>query len=385
MPLLSLTNPHNDPLPLQFPHDTILHHSYPTSSDSEIDIGGAKSLVSSNVYDGQVKFIPQGVEVKPCSVYKKDASQEESAEVFPFPIAGGHLGGIRLDPEDPSRLIKDTYRDEAFFYQNLAPELDNTLEKPWDGWRPHYYEWKKRDGEWRKKALASVIMENVAQTTSSKEYDQDSELFWHPNVIDVKLGTKLSSDSEESEKKDRKETTSKNTTSGKFAMRLSGAEYWDNEKQEYKKESKKYGHTVEPLGIDLQEKFNALFPLSVDKGKQIEGSLLTFSPGGLTPEMMKLVLDSLVPQLEKLLAQVSQLKWRSPATSLLVVFEGDARRLEKVVQSNPQISAKLADVRLIDFAYTEAHDGVDEELVLGLKNTLKCFHELRRMIENLEL
>jgi uncharacterized protein (DUF2225 family) len=80
------------------------------------------------------------------------------------------------------------------------------------------------DFKQRKKALASVIMENIAQTTSSKEYDQDSELFWHPNVIDVKLGTKLSSDSEESEKKDRKETTSKNTTSGKFAMRLSGAE-----------------------------------------------------------------------------------------------------------------------------------------------------------------
>ena len=53
---------------------------------------------------------------------------------------------MKLDPEDPARLVKDTYAKEAFFYQNLAPKLDKTLDNLWDGWRPHYYGWEELPG-----------------------------------------------------------------------------------------------------------------------------------------------------------------------------------------------------------------------------------------------
>lgn len=74
------------------------------------------------------------------------------------------------------------------------------------------------------KQLASIILENIAKATSSKQYDHDSELFWHPNVIDIKLGKILASESEETEKMKRKEGIARSTTSGNFAMRLTGAE-----------------------------------------------------------------------------------------------------------------------------------------------------------------
>ena len=74
------------------------------------------------------------------------------------------------------------------------------------------------------KPLASIILENIANAKSSQDYDQDSELFWHPNVIDVKLGKKLTSESEETEKMKRKERIAKSTTSGTFGMRLTGAQ-----------------------------------------------------------------------------------------------------------------------------------------------------------------
>ena len=74
------------------------------------------------------------------------------------------------------------------------------------------------------KPLASIILENIAKATSTEKYNQDSELFWHPNVIDIKLGKILASESEESEKMKRKEGTARSTTSGTFAMRLTGAQ-----------------------------------------------------------------------------------------------------------------------------------------------------------------
>jgi hypothetical protein len=101
--------------------------------------------------------------------------------------------------------------------------------------------------------------------------------------------------------------------------------------------------------------------------------------------MMQVILNSLIPQFEKLLHHVSEFKWSSPATSVLIIFEGDAQRLDKVIQSTSQTSPKISDVRLIDFAYTKEDTKVDEDLVLGLKNTLKQFKNLYRNIEKLHL
>jgi len=165
---------------------------------------------------------------------------------------------------------------------------------------------------------------------------------------------------------------------------LRDGQLWDNVNEKYIKLDKKYGHSVDVSGSNLQQKFNALFPLSIDEGKKIEESLLTSSPGGLTPKMMQVVLKSVIPQLEKVLKHVSHFKWRSPATSVLIVFEGDARRLEKVVESDGQINAKLSAVKLIDFPYAEEHDEVDKDLVLGLKNTLKHFQELYKTIDSFQ-
>ena len=155
-------------------------------------------------------------------------------------------------------------------------------------------------------------------------------------------------------------------------------------KEKYIEVKENYGYSIDVSGSDLQEKFNALFPLSIGEDKKIEASLLTSSPGGLTPKMMQVVLESVIRQLEKVLKHVSHFKWRSPATSVLIVFEGDARRLEKVVESDGQIKAKLSAVKLIDFPYAEEHDQVDKGLILGLKNTLKHFQELYKTIDNFQ-
>ena len=105
----------------------------------------AHSPVSSTLHDGKVRFIQEGEQSTPYSAHQHGSHLVENSALLPFPKAAGH-GDMKLDPEDPARLVKDTYAKEAFFYQNLAPKLDKTLENLWDGWRPHYYGWKELPG-----------------------------------------------------------------------------------------------------------------------------------------------------------------------------------------------------------------------------------------------
>ncbi|EFP88761.2 hypothetical protein PGT21_032030 [Puccinia graminis f. sp. tritici] len=348
------------------------------------NIWDPQSPVSSDFAHKPAILSPEGVKIKHCSAYRDDSLVNSNA-VISLPQAGGHENGLKLYNNDPTKIIKDTYKLEVIFYEKLAPKLDNALDTHWDGWRAHYHGWEALAGEKNKKELASIILENIAASTSSTEYNPDSKFFWHPNAVDVKLGKNLASGMEVADKKERKDVVSSITTSGTLAMRLTGAAIWDNKRQGYVKIHKRYGHTVDASGRDLEEKFNALFPISDAEGKSFAGSTLSYYAGGLSPRMMQVILNSLIPQFEKLLHHVSEFKWSSPATSVLIIFEGDARRLDKVIQSTSQMSPKISDVRLIDFAYTKEDTKVDEDLVLGLKNTLKQLQNLYRNIEKLHL
>ncbi|KAH9467548.1 hypothetical protein MJO28_005964 [Puccinia striiformis f. sp. tritici] len=342
--------------------------------------GGFNSPASLNLHDVPLKIVSESVKVEAASGLQEDFLAHIKS-CIPFPKAGGHAWGVRLYKDDPTKLVKDTYELEAFFYENLARQLDKTLAIPWEGWRPHYLGWRKLPGFRNNRKRASIVVGNIAAATSGVPHDQDSSLFWHPNVIDIKLGKTLVSEDERAEKRQRKMDVAKKTTSGTFAMRLTGAELWDNLELEYKRFDKKYGHSVDSSGANLEEKFNAMFPISkIGQRGSVAGSSLTYSPGGLSPIMMQVILKSLIQQFKKLLEHVSEFKWRSPATSVLIVFEGDARRLEKVIESSSNISAKISDVRLIDFAYTKEHSEVDRDLVLGLKNTLEYLEKLHRNI-----
>lgn len=106
----------------------------------------ANSPVSSTLHGRKAGFIQEGEQFTPYSAYQHGSHLVQKNALLPFPKAGGHESGVKLDPEDPTRLIKDTYANEAFFYQNLGPKLDKTLKNSWDGWRPHYYGWKELPG-----------------------------------------------------------------------------------------------------------------------------------------------------------------------------------------------------------------------------------------------
>ncbi|OAV99161.1 hypothetical protein PTTG_06156 [Puccinia triticina 1-1 BBBD Race 1] len=352
-------------------------------------------------------LIPQGIDVQPCrsssSLDDEPAGlQPEGADighhggsqddlpvggkpVNSFLQAGGHQNAVKLYQNDPTKIIKDTYMREVLFYQKLAHKLDNTLAIPWGGWKPYYYGWEELSGTKNNGELARIILENLTPGTSSTEYDPHSNYFWHPNVLDIKLGKQLASETADPVKKARKEAMSRKTTSGTFGMRLTGAAIWDNQNLGYIKKDKKYGQDARVDGSDLEEIFNTQFPIHHRRRKNVVRSTLTYSSGGLSPRMMQMVLNSLIPQVEKLLKHVSEFKWSSPATSVLIIYEGDARRLKKVIQSTNQILPKISDVRLIDFAYATEATKVDEGLVFGLKNTLGHLEKLRRNIEELHL
>ena len=107
--------------------------------------GEDSSRVQTHSCDAHSPVSSKGVQFTPNSAHQHGSHLVENNALLPFPKAAGH-GGMKLDPEDPARLVKDTYAKEAFFYQNLAPKLDKTLENLWDGWRPHYYGWKELPG-----------------------------------------------------------------------------------------------------------------------------------------------------------------------------------------------------------------------------------------------
>ncbi|KAI9604351.1 hypothetical protein H4Q26_003965 [Puccinia striiformis f. sp. tritici PST-130] len=306
--------------------------------------------------------------------------------------AGGHPDLVSIDSAKPHQLIKQTTKNELEFYRSIVNQLEykrlSTDLKPWSDWRPNFYGSldDQTDNE------ASIVLENLTYQRPTPK----TELFSHPNVIDIKLGQRLYDDHATPEKQERMNKAALETTSAQWGVRLTGAQVsvemiidkygetikliFDLKDLGYSKGiylniPKSFGKSVKPDGSDLQNSFNKLFPISDSNQHQEE---LAYSTGSLSSEILKNIIDqSIIPQIIKIQTYLSSFKWRIYGASLLIVFEADQDvLLSATSHSDQQIFQDLASVKVIDFAHVQLADSPDPGLLKGIQTTLDLFHQL---------
>ena len=228
--------------------------------------------------------------------------------------------------------------------------------------------------------------------------------FTKPNVLDVKLGSRLWADDAPPAKRAKMEKDAAETTSGALGFRITGMKTWqgpDAVGQEgitpegYKLcNEKKCGRNL--TAEDVQEGFHEYFTLD-RKGK--------------VKEKMKKVVKRFIEDLEQLQEVMQNLESRMYSTSLLFVYEGDADALQEAfkqeddlatafeytatngtrslnsdgpVDDDSDIDCEVSEshpiqkLKLIDFAHAQwtPGKGPDENMLRGMRNVTKILNEI---------
>ncbi|KAJ9474367.1 Inositol polyphosphate multikinase [Pseudozyma hubeiensis] len=214
-----------------------------------------------------------------------------------------------------------------------------------------------------------------------------------PNVCDIKLGTQLWDEDASEEKKLRMEKAAASTTSGSHGIRLTGWQTYDAETSTYHSIPKTFGKAVKAEDLELGMRMLLACPEEGDAqraeqavaGTSIREDASEFRLPSL-PEalVVKLLRDHLINDVEELHAIFSKVEVRMRGASLLIVYEGEASRLE---QSLGKVEAGSREgrpqVRLIDFGHATivAGQGPDEGVLLGLATVLDL---AKRTLDRLE-
>lgn len=228
------------------------------------------------------------------------------------------------------------------------------------------------------KAETAIVLENL-------EYG-----FKHPNVLDLKLGSRLYKEGTEPEKAARLDKVAAETTSGSLNFRLAGMKVWNG--SSYDIYDKFYGR-----------KFNA---------DNVKDGFATFFSGlttGLAKDYALHLLETIEAEIIKIRNALERNESRMFSSSILIVYEGDSKTLEALMggetktphmderaptDSEVQESIDEEDdeeddppvafqVRIIDFAHAAwtPGQGQDDNTIKGLKNVEKQMDQLLAQLD----
>ncbi|KAF8693180.1 cytochrome P450, partial [Rhizoctonia solani] len=201
------------------------------------------------------------------------------------------------------------------------------------------------------------------------------------------LGTVLYDDSASEEKKLRMEKAAKDTTSFETGVRLTGFSVYDPSSFTYTVTPKEYGKSI--------------------KAEQLPEGIARFFPETVPREHLLRVLGLVHDKLVEIQQALAETEIRMVAGSVLIVWEGDPKALERAIQTldegrdvleesdddvddeaevneNDRKPGPVYLIKLIDFAHTRLvpGQGPDESLMIGMGTTIKLLEgrirELRR-------
>lgn len=216
--------------------------------------------------------------------------------------------------------------------------------------------------------------------------------FVRPTVIDLKLGTQMWDPDSSDEKRERMEKSVRETTSGRWGLRITGGkvsdlprhlrhpcpltfwQVWDAEAQQYQRIGKEVGKSLNPDGKALAETLARFFPIA---------SSPSLSSGASPPSsahisrstMSHLISSTLVPAVRSVLDTVRRFDWRVYGSSLLVVYEGDPTALAARLEKGPEEASR---VKMIDFAHAWEGEGPDKGLLKGFETVLDLLEQIGR-------
>jgi len=274
----------------------------------------------------------------------------------------GH-GGILQLPN--GTLIKGSNEVELNFYKAVK-DLNLPLKK----FMPECYNFSPEFEQIKEQYLANkpgyfINMQNLLTN------------YHNPNVIDIKLGTRLYDDAADEMKKQKMIAMANNTTSAATGIQISALQVFDKPEQRIKKIGKTYGKmlTVENLPHALLRFFynitEPVYKYSIySNEEELDKSFLNREPSNYTVGFFKAILA----QIYELRDAAYNSHTRIYGSSLCIIYETIevAREVERRCQ-NPMEYVYPFSVHLIDFAHSTFVDpslGEDQSLMTGLNNII---------------
>lgn len=240
--------------------------------------------------------------------------------------------------------------------------------------------------------------------------------FLRPNVLDVKLGTRLYADDAPEAKRVRLTEVSQQTTSGSLGLRISGMRVWQRNSAEGTQDSNTAAGEYKLYGKLYGRKFNST---NVQEGFEAFFCSATSPDNRSLDKDRRVVVEFCENELAKMEEAVSEEESRMYSSSILFVFEGDDGALSHALDeqeaqqaareepgdhdadgstkavvegendegSNSSTSEAasrepglIARVKLIDFAHAQWTPGMgpDTNVLQGIRNTRAI---LRRILD----
>lgn len=216
--------------------------------------------------------------------------------------------------------------------------------------------------------VVKKIKTDVAIVLDNVEYG-----YIHPNVVDLKLGSRLYGPDTEPSKAARLDTVASETTSGSLNFRVAGMKVWDEQQARYNIFDKQYGRQFSAATV--QEAFETFFA-TLQKHPQASS-----------------LLRSVLSDLTEICAVLEGSESRFYSASVLLVYEGDLAALNMLEHGlERQITVSIPQhetgedtgseseeddeplpphkLKMIDFAHSSwlPGEGPDENVIRGLRN-----------------
>lgn len=253
--------------------------------------------------------------------------------------------------------------------------------------------WKPSGGK-KISTGTAIVLENMASG------------FKHPNVLDVKLGSRLWDDDSPVAKRRKLDEVSERTTSGSLGFRIAGMKTWSaasgevevtpeekeyvDVKNGYKSYNKFYGQSFKAESVI--DAFTSYFG-GVEKTEGATDKLK------LRQKRASYLVRRFVRELESIQYVLENEESRMYSASVLLVYEGDEATLEQSIAKEKEEDAeanedsdededetdeedtaphKVEEVRLIDFAHARwtPGEGPDENALKGIRSVLDILQKL---------
>ncbi|TDL18525.1 SAICAR synthase-like protein [Rickenella mellea] len=281
---------------------------------------------------------------------------------------GGHAGVMAT--EDGSLIIKPCLPRERDFYQLIAS--DDPRVRHLQPHVPNFYGTLKLEGKVDEQGNFLNTLEMTdsslpspnAGDTSPPEDQRDKSLvlenvsnsFLKPNVLDIKLGTKLYEDSASPEKIERMIRTARQTTSLETGVRMTGFQVYDYSTSSPAITPKSYGKSIKPA--DLPEAVARFFPISPLSYSVDNGSSSRESRGqGLPAQLLTPILSGILENVRNIRDAIAQTEMRMIAGSILIVYEADWEKAHEGLQALED--SKTTSIQTIDSKVSEGDEDVD--------------------------
>lgn len=282
---------------------------------------------------------------------------------------------------------------------NLAPSsLPSPISSKRTSWKP--------SGGKKLDTPTAIVLENIAAG------------FSHPNILDVKLGSRLWANDAPESKRRKLDDSARETTSGTLGFRIAGMKKWigrvsdgglfENKEKgiEYKDGflcyKKEYGRSF--AAHDVKEGFIEYFGGLTD---------LRNGLGKWRRYKIRNVVRRVLRELESIRFALGEEESRMYSASILIIYEGDERAMDAAIQGDRERTLradimtrveegtatdeeieclpdsddedeelpKLYDIRLIDFAHAQftPGEGPDTNVLDGVDSLIRIFKELEEL------